>query len=576
MLAVALLSVAAARVEAIALTTAGSRPALRVSLSGRPGAVALRRERETARLVIAGAELGPSFAGAHRVSWAAGERALPAWLSGSRASGARRIDVGEGSDLVYVVLRAPRLASAELQQDAHGLLVVFSRSASADDKTAALTAASPTRAPAPAPPASPQAGAAEPAAPDEPAEGGGSVAELYPRLFPSPTGTEAAPAPVAAPARGEAATLGPFRLRASVEARYVDADTYLGSAQPVHDRFAELSPRAGLELPVAAGQLAVDYRPVLRALASYDQINSNSHHVHAELDLPLGERLRLRANDRFVTGTLDTRVVDPGGEYFFDLGRFRRNDADLALSILVGPRTSLELGGAVADVHFLQQSSFFDYASRRGSLGVGFEITPNLRAVASYSYDTVPRASQRPQAESHAHAANLALNGELLPLLSGELGLGYRSQHNPSAGAGGERYTGVTFSGALTRQLAPESTLSLYLTRALPVSAYQENGFYVWTAVQAALQLPLPLALQLRFGLGQQWNDYRVAAAGASLREDRIFSWYLALRRALRGKLSLSGSYRSERRRSNVADFESDSGGLLLQLEWQALGGPSR
>ncbi len=94
--------------------------------------------------------------------------------------------------------------------------------------------------------------------------------------------------------------------------------------------------------------------------------------------------------------------------------------------------------------------------------------------------------------------------------------------------------------------------------------------------MQAALQLPLPLALQLRFGLGQQWNDYRVAAASDAPRQDRIFSWYAALRRALRGNLSLSGSYRSEDRRSNVAAFETDSSGLLLQLEWQAFGGPSR
>jgi hypothetical protein len=33
---------------------------------------------------------------------------------------------------------------------------------------------------------------------------------------------------------------------------------------------------------------------------------------------------------------LDTRVVDPGGEYFFGLGHFNRNDVDAGASIMVG------------------------------------------------------------------------------------------------------------------------------------------------------------------------------------------------------------------------------------------------
>lgn len=575
MLAVALLSVAAARVEAIALTIVGSQPALRVSVSGRPGSVALRRERDATRVVISEATLGLRFGGSHRVSWTSGERSIPAWLSGSRAGWLRRIDVGEGSGLVYVVLRSPQPTTAELRRDAQGLLVVLGVSAAREGKSAEVAVESPASAPGPLP-----ASTAEPFASEGPTEGTRSVAELYPRLFPSSSTTppDTRPAPVAAPpAAGGGATLGPFRLQGSVEARYVDADTYLESAgQPVHDRYAELSPRAELDVPIGAGHLIAGYRPTLRGLASYEQVNSNSHHVNAALDLPVGERLRLRAGERFVTGTLDTRAVDPGGEYFFDLGRFRRNDAEAALSVVLGPRTSLELAGSVGSVHFLEQSSFFDYGFRRGSLGVGFEVTPSLKAVAAYTYDEVPRPRERSQAEARAHEASLTLRGELLPLLSGELGLGYRSQRNPNAGEGGRHYSGLTCSGTLTRQLTPESTLSLYLTRALPASAYQSNGYYVWTSVQAALQLPLPLALQLRFGLGQQWNDYRAAATGAPLRQDRIFSWYGALRRALRGNLSLSGSYRAEARRSNLAAFETDSSGLLLQLEWQAFGDPSR
>ncbi len=214
--------------RAIALTAVGSHPALRVSVSGRPGTVALRREREAARLVIAEAVLGLRFGGAHRVSWTPGERSIPAWLSGSRASWPQRIDVGEGSGLVYIVLRSPHPATAELRRDAQGLLVVLSRSAAGDRKTG-VAAEGPASAAAPSPPAAAQPSTPPPTATGavEPTDGADSIAELYPRLFPPATAAGAAPTPVAAPVRGEGATLGPFRLRGSIEARYVDADTYL-------------------------------------------------------------------------------------------------------------------------------------------------------------------------------------------------------------------------------------------------------------------------------------------------------------------------------------------------------------
>jgi hypothetical protein len=595
-LAAALLSVASARVESVVLTRVGAHPAVRVSLSGTPGRVVLGRERGAVRVVVTDAVLGPRFSGARRVSWSPGGRTGPRWLSGSPGTWLQRIEVGEGSDLVYLVLRRFE-QSAELRRDAQGLLVVLPRAISDEgerrpggDASAGDTGSPPGVGAEdrpvpedrlqgrPQPPSRSQpegSSESEGSADDRDASPGEtSVATLYPRLF--PPGEEAPPAKIVPPVAERGLALGPFHLRGSVETRYVDADTYLQAAdQRVRDHYAELDPRAALELPVGAGSLTAEYKPALRAFASYDQMNSNSHYLLGTLELPLGDRLRLRGDERFVTGTLDTRIVDPGGEYFFGLGRFRRNDLSGALSLLVSPRTSLELGGGGASVHFLSSSSFFDYQSRRFSAGIGFQLTPNLKAVVGYAYDQVPRPPDRPQAESRAHSANLSLSGDLLPLLSGELALGYRRQQNPHAGEGGQSYSGLVFSGALTRQLAPEANLSLYLSRALPVSAYQANGFYVSTVAQVALQIPLPLALQLRFGAGHQWNGYRASEEGGR-RQDRIFSWYATLRRALRARLALSGSYRFEQRRSSLADFETDSSGLLLQLEWQVLGGAPR
>ena len=404
-----------------------------------------------------------------------------------------------------------------------------------------------------------------------------SVAELYQQLWPGGQ-PEAAPAASAATettaAEDTGRPLGPFRVRAGLDARYVDADTFVdASARTTRDRYLEVVPRVDAETPLGAGRFSLGYNPSLRAFATYDEVNSSSHLARADLELPIADTLTLHAADRFVVGTLDTRYADPGGEYFFGLGRFWRNDVDGGAKLALGPRASLELGGATGRVRFLESSSFFDYDTRRLSAGIGYELTPSLRAVAYWDYDTVPRPDERPEAESRAHQGRLSLRGDILPLLSGELAVGYRDQKNPNAAPGGTRYTGLTWAGSLQRRLSPEATLGLNLSRTTPVSSFERNGFYVATSLQASIALPLPFEALLDGGVGYQWNDYRTVAAGVGApRTDRLLGWYAGLRRPLHRRLYLSGLYRAENRRSNVDSFDTSTDGFYVQLQWNPIG----
>jgi hypothetical protein len=422
-----------------------------------------------------------------------------------------------------------------------------------------------------------------PTATESPAATTGAVAELYPRLFPTATPQaqpEAAlpPPETVEPGLESGVALGPFRVRASLDARFVDADTYMSeTAVPTKASYLAVQPRVDAMAPVGEGRFTLDYEPVFRGLSDYGQVNSSSQALTAGLDLPVGGRLSFNIRDRYQAGILDTRVVDPGGEYFFGLGHFRRNDVNAGASISVGPRLSVELAGALGTVRFQEPADFFPYDTRSASAGFGFELTPNLKAVASYVYDAVPRPDEHPEAELTANSARLSLGGEILPLLTGDLSVGYRSQDSPNAAAGGTSYSGFVMSAALTRQLGRESSLGIYASRTTPVSAYEQNGFYVSNSVQGTLQLPLPAEIRLQGGVGYQWNDYRtVAVAIGGPREDRILGWYVGLRRPIRQNLFLSGSYRSEDRRSNVDTFDSDADGFYFQLEWDIFGSPSR
>ena len=621
LLAALVLAAASARVDSVYMTTTtDQRLAIRVALTGTPGMVAVHREGAAARVSVMEAALGGQFAGGRHFSWTPTSSFDPALLASTPVK-LDRLEIAATDTEVSVLLHVPPEVAVDVRRDARGLMLVF-RSASPQEAAPSNVAQAappvvaqtvpppapvvaqavppvppPVAAPAPMPaaerkpepaPVGPAAATADlakrlfPTAPSEGQPAVGSVAELYPQLFPSGTPAKEPEAERAVDVSelgpDEGAVLGPFRVRAAVDARYVDADTFIeSSAEPTRDNYLEVQPRVLAAAPVGAGALRLEYSPVFRAFATFDQVNSSSHLVGAGLELPVGARVTLRARDRFQSGVLDTRVVDPGGEYFFGLGRFNRNDVDAGASIVVGPRLSVELAGTAGTVHFTEPSSFFDYDTRSASAGLGFELTPRLRAILDYVYDRVPTNDERPEAESTAHGARLSLNGELLPLLTGELSVGYRGQDSPNAGEGGTRYSGMTLRAALTRELGRDSNFAIYANRSTPLSAYQDNGFYVATGVQGVLTLALAGKFEARGGLGYQSNDYRTIAPeiGAS-REDRILGWFVGLRRPIARKLALSAAYRDENRDSNINDLDTDANGFYLTLEWDLFGTPPR
>jgi hypothetical protein len=594
------LAAASARVESVSLTTVDARAAVRVQMSGIPGVVAVHREGDVVRVSLMDAELGPSFTGGPRFSWTPAHGCSP--VLGAPAC-LDRLEVEATSSEVSVILQVQPDVSINLRRDARGFLLVLRNAPhAAEPPHDARSAAPPSSSAAPSPPAAPPTDTAPaspppvsgdtlelakrlfpaPAADVQAAEPTGSVADLYPRLFPTgppQAGPEEAVAPAAVePEGGQGLSVGPFRVKAGVDARFLDADTFVESTvRPVRDRWLAVEPRVVAETPVGEGRLTLDYTPTFRAFANYDDVNSSSERVGAGVEVPLGPSITLRAKDQFLSGLLESREVDPGGEYFFGLGRFHKNSFDAGASIGMGPRLSAELAGTLGSVRFTQSSTFFDYDTRTASAGLGYELTPNLKAVVAYVYDEVPSAAGRPQAAERAHSGTLTLTGDLLPLLNGQLSVGYRRQDSPNAGLGGTSYSGFTMSGKLVRQLGREANLTLFANRSTPVSAFENNGFYVATALQGTLHVPLPLALQLDTGLGYQWSDYRtVAPEIGQARADRIFGWLVGLRRPIRPGLVLTGGYRHERRRSNMGGFNTAAGSYMVELQWDILGAPPR
>jgi hypothetical protein len=665
-----LLGAAAARVESIQLSDAGSRTAVRVVWSGTPALVTVHREGNVARVTMSDAELGLVFAGGTRFAFASATAPAPASEApfkgldvesrqgevffNFKVAPETPIDVHRGTNYMVVAFRTPGPPAGTLVAGQSPMMTPLAAMRAMTPPPAPAPPAPPARvvtlmpaptAPAPAeiapavpaptapevapvqaaqvpspaplpeaptglasevvqsPPAqatvADRSGAAQTPAPPptsdlhqrlfpvpaetsgyEQADTGAPAGDLYTKLF--PYAAESVPVPSASteavsPAPedfGPGLRVGPFNVHPGIRTGYVDATAnFLTGPEPVRDQYLEIQPKIAADAAVGAGRLSLKYEPIVRAFGSFDVTKSTTHPAEATLDTPLGTRGRLKIADTFVSGVLETTQVDPGGEYFFDLGHFNKNAVGGEASIDVSPRFSVELGGGYDWVDFTEPSGFFGYRRAMGSVGLGFEATPTLKTTFSYVYDNVPHIDDRPEAEGHAHTVQVGLLGDIAPLLHGTVTVGYRAQDSPNAAAGGQEFRGVTASATLTRDLGREAAVTLLVNRATPLSSFDANAFYVTTSVAGSLLAPLPYAIALNAGGGYHWNDYRTFVTGEDFkREDRIFGWFVGLRRPINRRLSAFAGYRWERRHSNIEDFENDTHGLLLQLDLDVFG----
>jgi len=395
-------------------------------------------------------------------------------------------------------------------------------------------------------------------------------AELYRGLFPpSATGAEGGgppgqPGDAALPPdrpqeeRREGLHVGSINLKPSVVLDYVDADvSLLDTPRAAHDRYAQARPALGLELPLRDGLLRLGYEARIRRYSSFAAVNDVSHQADARLEYTLGPVLGVRGSGHFARGLLETTEIDPGGEYFFRLGRFTRRQFGAGVRLNPGGRVDVDVAGGVDKVAVDGNAGFFDYERRSAGGAVGVEIGPGRRASAVYGYEQVPASPDRPESESRIHSISGAVEGEILPLLSGRASVGYTRRDSPRAAAGGERFRGVTFGAQLKREFGRSANLVLSANRSTELSAFEQNAFYVTTSVQSVLTAPLPLSLSLTAGGGYHVNRYETAArALGAPRRDRIVDWLVGIGRSITRWAFVRADYRQDRRTSNIHFFD--------------------
>lgn len=413
------------------------------------------------------------------------------------------------------------------------------------------------------------------------------VTALFGTLFPQSAEPDAGPAPdegvatgsepVGDGAREEGIAFGPLVLRPALEALYVKARSTFESPQPVEDDYYEIRPHVAALLPLGNAGLTADYELRFRRESRFADVEKGTHIVNGVLELPVGSGLTVRVSDHYARGVLETRELDPGGEYFFGLGRYERNRLAGQALLQTAGRLVLAAGAAWDWSDVDDRSSFFGYERQTFDGRVGYELSPRLTASVVGAYERIPRPDDRPIAEGTARSLGLELKGDLGPLTAAEVFAGLRDQENPLAAPGGRTYRGLVVAGSLRRELGRESTLRLGATRATFPSAFEQNAFYVSTGGTVELDVPGPLSLVLRLAAGYHRNDYRTpATVTGTPRRDDMWDGAVGLARSLSRRAWVRADYRRERRDSELDAFDVTTHALTVQVGVGFLGTAGR
>jgi hypothetical protein len=166
-----------------------------------------------------------------------------------------------------------------------------------------------------------------------------------------------------------------------------------------------------------------------------------------------------------------------------------------------------------------------------------------------------------------ATSAQVHLFGDINPLTTGTVSFGYTHQENPEVTEEARTFHGWLGRLQVRRELSRTASLRLAGTRATHASSFKDNGYYLTTAGEAELALPLPFNTTLRGGTRYHVNRYFVTdPILEEPREDRITTWNVGLARRLGRWGFWRVDYLKERRDSNIDALDNDLQTFIVRL----------
>lgn len=371
---------------------------------------------------------------------------------------------------------------------------------------------------------------------------------------------------------GEGIPVGPFIFSPSVELIWESRDNiFFTAANEVSDQVWLARARLSFELPIRNSNIRFTYTPQYRQYQDYDLRENWSHFFDVLGAFEFASGLEVDAGYRFVNGNLETQEIDPGRELVFGESQYDKQHFALGANYWFGPTNAVRVEGQYVDFAYSDTALlpgapqtgrvFYNYS--RLSYGAGWlhQVNPSLVfdvKLVREDFDTERTSYFR---NSTADQASLGMVGQLTPVLSGELRIGWRkTDFKTRPGVRDvDDFSGFVADGTLRWDLAHGSQLALKVLRWDYASAYGNNAFYTATGGGISYHLNRDRFFG-EVSVHLQNNDYDVTE-----RSDDILNLGLGIGYRVTELLSLRGSYFFEDRDS-LPEYSYEASFFLVGL----------
>ncbi len=371
----------------------------------------------------------------------------------------------------------------------------------------------------------------------------------------------------------EGIALGPFIFSPAVDLTWENRDNiFFTPDNEVSSNVWLARARLMFELPVYESYLRFSYTPQYRDYTDYDLENNWSHFVDFSGDFEFSSGLKLGFDYRFVSGNLETREVDPGGELVFGDRQFNKNDFAGDLQYWFS-----STNGLTADVSYVtiryddtDRAFFYDYDRLRGGAGWIHQMSPTLTSKLMYRHEEfTPKGSGERYRESNSDELTIAFDGKVSPVFTSAIEVGWRttSYKDVPGYPKADDASGLLLRGSLAWTLGHGSVLTLDLLRQDYPSNYIDQTHYIAKGAGLIYRLQRERLfghLRVRY----QNNDYeRPDPIEGKTRSDDITDFGLGIGYRLMPSLSLRGSY-AYQKRDSFYRYSYKANMFLIGLTW--------
>ncbi len=367
-----------------------------------------------------------------------------------------------------------------------------------------------------------------------------------------PAAAQESPPPPGRVDPGEAIPLGPFIFSPAIDLSWESRDNiFFTPRDTVDDTIWTARARLLFELPVLNSYLSFCYTPQYREYKDFDLEENWSHFVDVGGVFEFSNGLHIVPTYRYVSGMLETREVDPGGELMWGDRRFDKNDAGVRLDYWLSPVNGISFEGEFIDIDYDGEPtfrSFYDYSRQWFGAAWLHQLSPTLVMEVWYRHGIFDADTIADFRDSSTDEITVAFRGKINPVLTSTFEIGWRATDLDETAPelielGYDDYSGLAFRGGLSWELGHQSDLDLDLVRQDYPSGYGLNAFYTHTGGSLRYRLQRErLFGHIQFGYWNNDYDVRDVLTGES-RSDDITEIGVGVGYRFNDILSLRASY---------------------------------